>query len=434
MKKMTMFMVSVGTATLVAGCAHEERATRYETTSTGPAYSESGSPTTYETKTVVNAPAPTVYESKTVVKAPADTTIVTTPQPGDTVVRTTPEATILTSPAPPVRSEITYADVTPNIVSPAPPPAPRSSSIAAVTDYSTTTTIISPADSALAAQVRQAINSDPNLISIAPDIHVTADKGTVTLSGSVPNEDQKVRIESLAKGTSGVVTVNNQLQIPLQPTGRAPQSGLIYSNAPSAATAGADAVSSAPIYSSSSVPNANSTPPNPPPAAVSAALDAATTNSNPNPQDSSIVSSSSTSATSTNAGLGSTEQKDLTPTSDRGTTNRVYATNRPSSAPSQTAGSADASQTVDVRGATDADKQIGAQMVQQLQNDPSTASLMPSLGLSIDNGKATLRGTVKSDEEKNNIEAVAKQVPGVTSVDNQLRVGANAASQINESK
>ena len=37
-------------------------------------------------------------------------------------------------------------------------------------------------------------------------------------------------------------------------------------------------------------------------------------------------------------------------------------------------------------------------------------------------GKVTLRGTVKSDDEKATIESKAKATPGVTSVDNQLDV------------
>ncbi len=37
-------------------------------------------------------------------------------------------------------------------------------------------------------------------------------------------------------------------------------------------------------------------------------------------------------------------------------------------------------------------------------------------------GKVTLRGTVKSDEEKQRIEAIAKEVAGNTNVDNQIAV------------
>jgi osmotically-inducible protein OsmY len=112
----------------------------------------------------------------------------------------------------------------------------------------------------------------------------------------------------------------------------------------------------------------------------------------------------------------------------------VYATNQSANASSQSQPSADSSQTIEVRGTTDADKQIGAQFVQQLKNEPSLASVTPSLRLSIENGKAILRGTVKSQDEKDKVEAIAKQVPGVNGVENQLTVGANGTSQINETR
>ena len=47
------------------------------------------------------------------------------------------------------------------------------------------------------------------------------------------------------------------------------------------------------------------------------------------------------------------------------------------------------------------------------------------LRIRIENGKATLRGTVKTEDEKKKIESAVQQVTGVTSVENQLRVGAS---------
>ena len=44
--------------------------------------------------------------------------------------------------------------------------------------------------------------------------------------------------------------------------------------------------------------------------------------------------------------------------------------------------------------------------------------------VTVSNGKATLTGTVKSEAEKQQVETTAKQVSGVTSVDNQLKVEA----------
>jgi osmotically-inducible protein OsmY len=313
--------------------------------------------------------------------------------------------------------------------------------------------------------------NDPTLVTIAPDIHVACDKGTVTLTGNVANQDQKQRIEYLAKGVTAVSTVNNQLQVGVSPTGRISQQTVIYSNAPQVSAAQPDSATAEHLYSSSGASSVSAIHDLPSYAAVAAALDASrsassitnnnqdlsvqeksstppatgvpstaattsayATNSSVIPSDGSSVTSASVTSTNANAPQSPTEQKDLTPTSDRGSTGRVYATNQSANASSQIQPSADSSQTVEVRGTTDADKQIGAQFVQELKNEPSLASVTPSLRLSIENGKAILRGTVKSQDEKDKVEAIAKQVPGVNGVENQLTVGANGTSQINETR
>ena len=329
-----------------------------------------------------------------------------------------------------------------------------------------TTTATTPADTVVVEQVRQAMNNDPTLVTIIPNVQVVAVNGTVTLTGNVANQDQRQRIEYLTKGITGVVTVNDQLQVPVSPTGRVSQQTLIYSNAPGVASTQPDAGTPPRIYSSTTDSTAVTNQSAPPDTAVAAALEASrSANSITNNQDlsvreksssvsaatapvitetnttsalpggsSAVTSSSSLNSTNNTSGVGPTEQKDLTPTSDRGGASRVYATNQSSNPSSQSGVTSDSSQKLDVRGTTDADKQIGAQMVQQLQNDASTASLVPALRISIENGKAILRGGVKSDEEKSKVEAIAKQVPGVTGVENQLTVGPNGTSQINESK
>ena len=46
----------------------------------------------------------------------------------------------------------------------------------------------------------------------------------------------------------------------------------------------------------------------------------------------------------------------------------------------------------------------------------------------VEGGAVTLRGPVKSEEEKAKIETLAKQVPGITTTDNQLDVKTNVSS------
>src|SRR6266576_5279141 len=84
-------------------------------------------------------------------------------------------------------------------------------------------------DQTLVTQVQNSLNKDTSLATIAPRIEVTAQNGTVTLSGSVPSDQDKQRIEAAVKSTAGVVSVNNQLQVSLQPTSeRSGQSSRLY--------------------------------------------------------------------------------------------------------------------------------------------------------------------------------------------------------------
>src|SRR6266850_8045849 len=116
------------------------------------------------------------------------------------------------------------------------PSEPSSAQVNTTVNQNSAQTQIEPTggDSALVSQVRAALNNDTTLVTVAPPIQVTAQNGTVTLSGSVANDQQKQTIEHLVKGTSGVVTVNNQLQVLPSATGTSSQSS-IYSNATSQA-------------------------------------------------------------------------------------------------------------------------------------------------------------------------------------------------------
>ena len=52
--------------------------------------------------------------------------------------------------------------------------------------------------------------------------------------------------------------------------------------------------------------------------------------------------------------------------------------------------------------------------------------------IKIEDGKATLRGTVKSEEEKKQVETTVQQVSGVTSVDNKLKVSGTQGDTSNK--
>lgn len=69
-----------------------------------------------------------------------------------------------------------------------------------------------------------------------------------------------------------------------------------------------------------------------------------------------------------------------------------------------------------------ADRDITAAVRKAVMGDGSLGYDAKNVKIITQAGKVTLRGPVKSDDEKKNIEAKAKAVNGVTSVDDQLEV------------
>jgi osmotically-inducible protein OsmY len=82
---------------------------------------------------------------------------------------------------------------------------------------------------------------------------------------------------------------------------------------------------------------------------------------------------------------------------------------------------------VKVLATSDSDRALGQQITQQLRADSALSASLPMVRIQIENGKATLRGSVKSDDQKKKIESTVQQVTGVSSVENQLRVSATAS-------
>src|SRR5690349_19874 len=74
-------------------------------------------------------------------------------------------------------------------------------------------------DQTLERRVRAELNSNPDLAAVAPNVLISAQNGTVTLSGSVPSEKGRQQIDAIVRNTSGVAVVNDQLLPPYSPTG-----------------------------------------------------------------------------------------------------------------------------------------------------------------------------------------------------------------------
>ena len=70
----------------------------------------------------------------------------------------------------------------------------------------------------------------------------------------------------------------------------------------------------------------------------------------------------------------------------------------------------------------EADRTITQNIRQAITADDSLSTNAKNVKIITNDGTVTLRGPVKSEEEKTDIEAKAKQVAGVKSVDNQIEV------------
>jgi osmotically-inducible protein OsmY len=70
----------------------------------------------------------------------------------------------------------------------------------------------------------------------------------------------------------------------------------------------------------------------------------------------------------------------------------------------------------------EADRRITQNVRQAITSDDSLSTSAQNVKIISSDGTVTLRGPVKSEQEKKEIEAKAKQVAGVKRVDNQLEV------------
>jgi len=85
-------------------------------------------------------------------------------------------------------------------------------------------------DQALERKLRSDLNSYPDLANTAPHVLISAQNGTVTLSGAVPNEQTRREIDGIVRTAPGVAVVNDQLQPPYTPTGDLGRPPRIYAD------------------------------------------------------------------------------------------------------------------------------------------------------------------------------------------------------------
>ncbi len=68
-------------------------------------------------------------------------------------------------------------------------------------------------DYAVVSQVRESLRQDPEIAPVVSSLQISAHNGAILLIGSVQSEEQKHRIYSKVLGVTGVVAVNNQLNV-----------------------------------------------------------------------------------------------------------------------------------------------------------------------------------------------------------------------------
>ena len=74
------------------------------------------------------------------------------------------------------------------------------------------------ADVALETNLRADLNRFGPLANASPDVGIYSQNGTVTLTGTVPSEKDRQMIDALVRNSSGVVAVNDQMQVAYPPT------------------------------------------------------------------------------------------------------------------------------------------------------------------------------------------------------------------------
>lgn len=76
---------------------------------------------------------------------------------------------------------------------------------------------------------------------------------------------------------------------------------------------------------------------------------------------------------------------------------------------------------------TEADRQLAQRVSDTLRQDEMLSSAAQNIMVHASNGAVTLRGSVSSEKEKNDLAAKAQQVAGVTQVNNELEIQTSAS-------
>lgn len=256
-------------------------------------------------------------------------------------------------------------------------------------------------DRLLQQQVRDSLSADATLRPQMGGMQISVDGGKVTLKGTVNTEDGKQQTARIAQQTTGVLSVENELVVSEGTTPTATSFGTQSRVYPATGTPTGEVSESEKSETSSE--NRGAVP------ATVPKRDAAATEISPLSQN----NPSEPSDTKPNQENGVTSN--LSPTSER-SESRIYTTNAPHGTLKAATGHTTATQT----------KTGESLLVKELHNaisgDAALSANLPNLRITEADGKVTLRGKVKSEQEKKDIEALIQRTTGVTGIDNQLEI------------
>jgi osmotically-inducible protein OsmY len=143
-------------------------------------------------------------------------------------------------------------------------------------------------------------------------------------------------------------------------------------------------------------------------------------------------SDNTTASNDTGRNTNRSENRDLASSSREGSApNRVYAATNDSNSPKDadntgrnTRDRSNATLTAGDQGGSDSDREITQRIRRVLSTNDQFSVLAENIKVITVNGKVTLRGPVKTAEEKQAVQSAAESVAGAASVDNQLEVKA----------
>lgn len=231
-------------------------------------------------------------------------------------------------------------------------------------------------DNEIIRKLRVAINEDASLRDVAPAISAGSSEGTVLLSGTVRSGTEKDRAETLAREIVGVRAVENQLKVA------------------SIATA-------------------------PPDSAAADVIAGARVDGD---QVSDVRQRGGVSGSALKSGVEASSVSVPAPVitgTDQGGVDSIAE---------QISGGAVGGINVQVLGSNATDQTLAQKISEELRSDASLAAALSHVQVEVQDAKLFLKGNVRNEVQKREIEnAISRVTPGVV-IDNQLRVSGNTDS------